>query len=420
MPAKTLLTATEALGRMNDAGEIGLTSDEIHADARDIVDRKNELVSYFVKSKAEDFAELNVVYGDARFVSIGSVVVDDELEIEAKRFIVATGSTIVRASIPGLASDMCFTSDEALEMIIIPKRLLVLGAGPVGCEFAQYFNRLGSKVTLVQSEVEILRKEDADIAEVLRKALTREGITVELETRIQSVDGADGKLSVSRTSATGASTKSAFDKIMIAAERRPYLSHLALEKADVDLDGDCLVLDDCLRTTNERVYAAGDVIGRRCLVHVAEWAGALAAHNAFSEPFKEATFATVETHAVYTQPQIAVTGMTEREASANGIRYSIAKHPFSDIGKAVLADEESGFVKMITDENDRIIGIGIVGSDALDLINEGVIIVASGMTARQVAEIPHLHPTMGEIYVRVAEAASVASDGGRQPPDLGD
>lgn len=407
MPAKTLLASVQALGAVEKADEVGIHTDRIRIDVPEIVQRKNELVDYFIRARVDDFADFDVRFGTARFIDDRAIDVNGT-RIEADRFIIATGSCIVPPPIPGLVAGGFFTSDDALNMTAIPQTLLIIGAGPVGCEFAQYFARLGSRVTLVQSETEILRNEDHDIAAYLREMLAREGINVAVATDVVSIVRASTGV-IARLRNSGTEQDVPVDRVMLATGRKPNIESLALSNAGVEVSRGRLKIDDFLRTTNSRILAAGDVLGRRCLVHVAEWAGRLAAYNAFAVDPRIARFADVETHAVYTQPQIAVTGMTEAQARSESIALRIGKHDFRDIGKALVSDEPEGFMKMMAAEDGKVRGVAIIAADALDLVNEAVLIIARGMTAEEVAALPHLHPTMGEIYVRVAEDVQQAS-----------
>jgi dihydrolipoamide dehydrogenase len=184
--------------------------------------------------------------------------------------------------------------------------------------------------------------------------------------------------------------------ILLATGRVPNLEGLDLGRAGVMCDDGKLAVDPYLRTTNPHVLAAGDVLGRRCLVHVSAYTGKLALDNAFGEHPRAADFDRFEAHAIYTQPQVAVAGLTERDCRARGIAVR------------VVANEPGGFVKMIAAAGGRIAGVAIVGSDAIDLIGEAVALIDSGATVEEVAEMPHLHPTMGEIFGRVAEDLAAA------------
>jgi pyruvate/2-oxoglutarate dehydrogenase complex dihydrolipoamide dehydrogenase (E3) component len=401
MPAKTLLASVQALGVVEKADEVGIHTGHIRIDVPAIVRRKNDLVDYFVRSRVDEFADIDVRFGTARFIDDSAIDVDGA-RIEADRFIIATGTCIVPPAIPGLIECGYFTSDDALNMTTIPQALLIIGAGPVGCEFAQYFARAGSRVTLVQSESEILSNEDPDIASYLREMLAREGVNVAVATDVASVvRTSSGVIATLRS--YGTEREVTVDLVMLATGRKPNIESLALSNAGVEVSSGRLKVDDFLRTTNSRVLAAGDVVGRRCLVHVAEWAGRLAEHNAFAADPRVARFPDVEAHAIYTQPQIAVAGLTESQARSESIALHVGRHDFRDIGKALVSDEPEGFIKMMTAGNGKVRGVAIIGADALELVNEAVLIIARGMTAEEVASVPHLHPTIGEIYVRVAE-----------------
>ncbi|MBD5636129.1 MAG: hypothetical protein IAI49_16800, partial [Candidatus Eremiobacteraeota bacterium] len=159
-----------------------------------------------------------------------------------------------------------------------------------------------------------------------------------------------------------------------------------------------------LRTSNPAIFAAGDVLGRRCLVHLSAYTGRLAARNAFASEPQRADFDRFDAHAVYTQPQVAVAGLGERTCAERGIDARVRRHPFVDVGKAVVSDEPAGFVKMLARPGDgRILGIAIVGNEAIDLVGEAIALIDRGVTTAELAELPRLHPTMGEIFARVAE-----------------
>ena len=402
MPAKTLLSSTERLGDVADAAELGVRAPQPTVDLPAIVRRKRELVDYFAEDRVHDLAAYPLVRGRARFVAPDTIDVDGR-RIAAERFVVATGSTIVAPDIPGLADCGTFTSDGALEMTRAPRSLAVLGAGPVGCEFAQYFARLGARVTLVQAEDRVLRNEDADVSGAVRDALEADGVEVLTGARVVRATpaGASSTLEFERA---GERLERRVERIMLADGRRPNVATLDLDAAGIArTPNGGIAVDAWLRTTNAAVFAAGDVLGRRCLVHVAAYAGKLAARNAFAADPQPADFDRFESHAVYTQPQLAVAGLTERTCEERGIAVRVRRHPFRDVGKALVSDEATGFVKMLATADDRVVGVAIVADDAIDLIGEGIALIDRGATAREIAEMPHLHPTMGEIYARVAE-----------------
>jgi pyruvate/2-oxoglutarate dehydrogenase complex dihydrolipoamide dehydrogenase (E3) component len=406
MPAKTLLASTERLGDVDDAAGVGVETGETHVDIPAIIDRKRELVDYFAQDRMRDLERLPLVRGRARFVARDTVEVGSRW-IRADRFILATGSRIVAPRIPGLQQTGYLTSDDVLEMKAIPPAVAVLGGGPVGCEFAQYFARLGARVTLLQDGPQLLRNEDRDVADAVAAALRADGVDVVLDAEIEHCARAGNETVVSYT-ADGLASAVHVRSLLLAAGRVPNVEGLDLGRAGVMSDGGKLAIDPFLRTTNPHILAAGDVLGRRCLVHAAAYTGKLALSNAFAEHPRAADFDRFETHAIYTQPQVAVTGLTERDCRARALPVRIKHHPFSDLGKALVSNEPAGFVKMIAGDAGRIVGVAIVGNEAIDLIGEAIALIDYGATVDEVAQMPHLHPTMGEIFSRVAEDLGAA------------
>ena len=405
MPAKTLFSATERLGEVAGAEKLGVRSERKHVDVAALIARKRELTEYFAEDRIADLQSYPLARGCASFVA-PNVIEVGERQIAADRFVIATGSHVVAPEVPGLAACGYITSDDALEMTQVPRSIAILGGGPVGCEFAQYFARLGTRVTLVQHEPVLLRNEDGDVGIAIAGVLEHDGVAVATGTTVVRCerdgdrDGADRIVTLEHR---GARRDVRVETIMVATGRVPNVERLALERAGVALRDGAVAVDEYLRTSASHVYAAGDVIGRRCLVHVAAYAGKLAARNAFAPAPQAADFDRYETHAVYTQPQVAVAGLTERTCRERGIGVRVRRHPFRDVGKALVSNETDGFVKMLVRDDGRIAGVAIVGDDAIDLIGEAVAFIDAGASAADVAAMPHLHPAMGEIFARVAE-----------------
>lgn len=401
MPAKTLLSATERLGEVQRAPDVGVEAQAVRVDLPAIVARKRELIEYFREDRIADLEAYPLVRGAARFTSESAIDVAGR-QIEAERFIIATGSHIVAPDIAGFADAGYITSDDVLELKTIPESVAIVGGGPVGCEFAQYFARLGAHVILVQAESELLRNEDPHIGAAVREALAHEGIEVILDATIDRLEHAAAQKTLYFT-VDGAAQSRGVATILLASGRVPNIVGLELERAGIRASASGIHVDAFLRTSNPNVYAAGDVIGRRCLVHVAEYAGKLAARNAFAQRAETADLERFEAHAVYTQPQVAVAGMTERVARERGIDVRSARHEFSDVGKALVSDQARGFVTMLATPDDRIVGVSIFGADAIDLLGEAIVAIDRGLRADELAALPHLHPTMSEILARVAE-----------------
>jgi pyruvate/2-oxoglutarate dehydrogenase complex dihydrolipoamide dehydrogenase (E3) component len=403
MPAKTLLAAAESEGEIERAHDVGVETGPIRIDLPAIVRRKRALVDYFAADRLEELRSYPLARGDARFVAPDAIVVG-ERRIAAERFVIATGATTVLPRIDGLA-DAAITSADVLEMTRAPRSIAVLGGGPIGCAFAQYFARLGTRVTLFQDAPELLRADDGDVGSAVRASLLRDGVDVVTGAMVRRVVRDAETTAIIADTPEGAHGARC-ETVLVAANRRPNVDGLDLAAGGIDGDrARGIVVDEMLRSrTNPRVFAAGDVLGRRQMVHTAAYGGRLAAHNAFAKEPVAAQWDRWESHAVYTQPQVAIAGLTERLCRSRGIDVRVATLPASEIGKAVVSGESEGFVKMLARRSDgRVLGIAVVTDDAIDLVGEAIALIDRGATAREIAEMPHLHPTMSELLARVAE-----------------
>jgi pyruvate/2-oxoglutarate dehydrogenase complex dihydrolipoamide dehydrogenase (E3) component len=404
MPAKTLLAATQAEGEIQRAHDVGVETGPVHVDLPAIVRRKRALVDYFAEDRVHELASYPLARGDARFVASDTVVVG-ERRIAAERFVIATGAKTVLPRIDGLADVPAITSADVLEMTRAPRSIAVLGGGPIGCAFAQFFARLGTRVTLFQDAPELLRADDPDVGSAVRASLLRDGVDVVTAADVRRVFR-DGDMTVIVADTPHGAHGARCETVLIATNRRPNVDGLDLAAGGIDGDrARGIVVDEVLRSrSNPRVFAAGDVLGRRNMVHTAEYGGRLAARNAFAREPVAAQWDRWEAHALYTQPQVAVAGLTERACRARGIDVRVATLPASEVGEALVAGESEGFVKMLARRGDgRVVGIALVTDDAIDLAGEAIALTDRGATAREIAEMPHLHPTMSELLGRVAE-----------------
>jgi len=404
MPAKTLLAATQLESEVEKANAAGVETGAIHVDLPAIIRRKRALVDYFADDRVHDLESYPLVRGDARFVSADTIVAAGR-RIVAERFVIATGAAVVPPAIDGLDRIATITSISVLEMTHVPRSVGIIGGGPIGCAFAQFFARLGSRVTLFQDAPELLRNDDPDVGTAVRAALERDGVEVVVDADVRRAQR-DGEISVLFAETARGAHGARCEVVLLATNRRPHVA--ALDLAAGGIEGDTargVVVDGTLRSvSNPRVFAAGDVLGRRALVHSAAYAGGLAAGNAFADRPVAADWQRWESHALYTQPQVAVAGLTERECRAHGIAVRVARLPASEVGKALVSGQAEGFVKMLAREDDgRVVGIALVTDDAIDLAGEAIALIDRGATAREIAEMPHLHPTMSELLGRVAE-----------------
>jgi pyruvate/2-oxoglutarate dehydrogenase complex dihydrolipoamide dehydrogenase (E3) component len=323
----------------------------------------------------------------------------------APRFVIATGSRIAPAAVPGLAEAGYIDSDEALDLEAPPKSLIVLGGGYVAAELGQFFHRVGVETTLVLRAPHLLSGEDHDVGEALTEYLREEGLRIETRAAVRHVSVREDGMKVVHFLRDGAEHTVAAEQIFYALGRIPNLDGMGLEKAGVayhEMTG--ITVDETLRTSNPDIFAVGDVTGIHALVHVAIQQGEIAGRNAATGARERADYRLTKTHTVFTDPQVAIVGETERELQASGIPYLSASYPFNDHGKAVALGRTKGFVKMLASPSDgTILGAAIVGPEASDLIEPLIVAMAFGATVEQYARIPHLHPTLVEILTYPAE-----------------
>lgn len=401
MPSKTLLRSAELAHLVGEAAKLGIRADSVQYDVPAIVERKRRIIADFADHRVKGIGTFPLFRGDSHFTGSHQLAVGADT-IRARKFVVATGSVINEATLPGLAETGYIDSDDLLDLEALPHSVIVLGGGATACELAQYLVRMGVDTTILQRSAQILSSEDGDVAAALQRALEADGIRVFTQTRLLRAEKtATGK----RVVAEFGGAEIAFDaqEIFFALGRRPNVDGFGFEAADIAYDRAGVKVDGHLQTSNPDIYAAGDVTGMWELVHVAVYGGQLAAQNAFAMTRKLADLDLQMTRAVFTDPQVAIAGLSERQCVERGITYAKATFPFDDLGKAITAELTEGFVKMLAAPDGRILGVAIVGAEAGDLIHEAIALIYFKANIRDVLEMPHLHPTLAEIMTYPAE-----------------
>jgi len=402
MPSKTLLRSAEVAHLVADAARFGIEPCAAVANVPAIVARKRRIIKEFADYRVEGIDAFPILRGTVAFASPDELMVDRTV-VRARKYLVATGSAINVPEIPGLAETGYVTSDDVLEMDALPRSMAVLGGGPTACELAQYLQRLGVQVTMLQRSVTLLSGEDPEVGFVLRRALVDEGMTIRTGVKLLSVSSAAGRKRVEFES-DGATGAVEADEIFVALGRRANVEGLNLEAAGIKCDRRGIVVNDHLQTTNPDVYAAGDVIENSTqLVHVAVNEGQTAARNAFGDRPLSIQYDLHGSRAVFTDPQVAIAGLTERECKERALPYSAAEFPFDDLGKAIAIGATKGFVKMLAAPDGTVLGVAIVGVEASDLIHESIALLYFKANVRDVMSMPHLHPTLAEILTYPAE-----------------
>lgn len=405
MPSKTLIASSDAAHDMREAAELGVHAGEITIDFPHIMRRKDELIRGFADYRIEGLEQFPLYMGPARFLSERELRVGDGTILESEKFIIATGSVVAPSgAVHGLDEAGFIDSDGALELTELPKSLIVLGGGYIGCELGQFFSRVGVKTSIVLRSRHLLSGEDHDVGEALTEYYRDEGIAVHTETQIVGVSKRGGKKIV-HVVRGGIDGELESDEILYCLGRVPNIDGLDLEKAGVDchhITG--IETDETMRTCREGFFAIGDVAGKHMLVHVAIYEGEIAARNAVLNTHEKADYSLQKTHTVFSDPQVAVAGATERELQTKGVAYVKGTYDFAEHGKAQCLNKTLGFVKMMAAaDSGKILGAAILGADGSDLIHEVIVAMRYGATVQEFMAIPHLHPTMAEIWTYPAE-----------------
>ena len=411
MPTKTMLRSAEVAQLIRECGDLGLSTGKLEINWRKIVHRKRRLVNEFADYRlesAEGLPGIEIIRGWGSFVSPTEVYVNGN-KLTADHFVLSTGSRIWNPDIPGLTEVGYINSDDALELSELPRSIAIYGGGPVAIEFAQLFQRLGTKVTVVQRSSHILSSFDHTVAQSLERYLQSEGITILTESTIVRLENApDGK---KRSVITRAGREFAIDsdEIMLALGRKPAIDGLNCGKARIDCPDGQVQVDQYLRTSNNRVFAGGDVVGGRSvghhqLVHVATQQGEIIGHNAFHLSDLKKFSTDLIPQAVFTDPSVGIVGMTAREASFKGYNVIEASETFEDQGKALTMGQNKGLIKIVADrDNGHILGVHILGPNGSELIHEAIVAMYFNATIYDIVQIPHLHPTLSELLLEPAE-----------------
>ncbi|MBI1909840.1 MAG: mercuric reductase [Deltaproteobacteria bacterium] len=339
-------------------------------------------------------------FGSFRFISPYEIT-DGTVTLSAKRFVIATGASPFVPPIKGIQEVPILTSDNIWGLTEVPKRLVVLGGGPIGAELTQVFTRLGSKVTVVEMLDSLLIREDVEVSALIKERFEREGI--EVLTGHKAVEIKSGE-SFELTVQEGQKEKRIpFDKILVAVGRAPNVNNLDLEKAGIKFSKKGIEVDDTLRTSSKHIYACGDVVGPYQFTHTADFQARLILRNALF-PGKSKIDYRVVPWCTFTDPEVARVGLNEKEAKEKGLHHDIYSYSFKDLDRAVCDREDEGFIKVLTEKgSDQLLGVTIVGSHAGDLLHELALAMHQRIGLKKVASMIHIYPTLAEISKRIAD-----------------
>ena len=400
VPSKSLLRSAKMLNYIARAEEYGFKRATVEFDFADVMERVQRIIATIEpKDSVERYTGLGVdcIRGDAQIVSPYCVRVNGR-EIATRTIIVATGGAPFVPPIPGLRDADYYTSDTIWELRTLPKRFIVLGGGPIGCELAQAFSRLGSSVTIVERNPHLLMREDDDAVACVQERFAAEGIrilTAHAALRVEPAD--DGKRLVCEHD--GREVTVPFDAALVAVGRRPTTAGLGLETVGVTLSARGAVeVDEYLRTSVPTIYACGDVIAPYQFTHTASHEAWYATVNALFSPFRrfKANYSVIP-WTTFTDPEVARVGLNERDAAHRGIPVEVTRYDLDDLDRALADGEGHGFVKVLTPPGkDRILGVTIVGHHAGDLIAEFILAMKWGLGLKKIMSTIHIYPTLAE------------------------
>ena len=406
MPTKALLYAAEVLHLSRHAATWGIETGAVKFDFAAVMARKNRLIHEFASYRQQQLASghFKFIRATARFVDAHTLALSTGEQITAEHFVVSTGSAIAPSPLAQLDAIGYLTSDDALALKRLPRSLIVLGGGAVAVEFAQFFARLDVKVSLIQRGEYLLRDCDDDAACELEKVFRREGIEVFTGTTLTSA-GRDRGLKIVSFTHEGRTMRVAAEEILFALGRVPNTTSLELANAGVATERGRILTNARMQTSAPHIYASGDCTGPYEIVHIAIQQGEIAAHNIVNPGQSREIDYRLLTQVVFTEPQIATVGLTEKVAREGKIPFLAASYPFHDHGKSMIMEALDGFVKLLADPaTGEILGGACVGPVGGELIHEIVAAMHGRMTVHELASMPHYHPTLAEIWTYPAEA----------------
>ena len=400
MPSKTLIYAAEVLHLAQSGPAFGLRIKGASPDMRAIHARKRHLIEVFARHREKQLTggKFDLIRSNARFVDRRTVELKDGRRIRAKYFLIGTGSKVCVPEIPGLKETPFWTSDDVLELDRKPASVVVLGGGIVACELAQFLNRIGTRVCIVQRGQTLLRGHSRESAEVVKKAFSDEGIEIHTGTKILGVRATKDGVIVTFKKGERTLRRTA-KHLFNALGREPDTGKLDLEAAGIKTEPNGRILVNRWQQTSEpNIYAAGDCCGPHEIVHVAIQQAELAARHCAKrkglKPVSDSTLLCV----VFTDPQIGTIGRTEKDLRNKGTKFISASYPFNDHGKSMLMNANYGFVKVLAEpRTGRILGAEIVGKDAGELIHSFTTPVSMRATVGDMLQAPWYHPTLSEI-----------------------
>lgn len=409
VPSKALISSAKLIERIRHANKMGLADTEPSFAFEDVFARMRERRA---KIEPHDSVErfeglgVDVFQGRAKFVSPHEVEIDDGTRLRARNFVIATGTKALVLPIPGLDRVPYYTNETIFdEMAEAPKSIIILGGGPIGCEFAQVMRRLGVSVKLVELLPRLLPRDDGDASALIAKRFAEEGIEVFTGTKATSFEKQGGHIVATVANEDGAARQLEAEALLVATGRKANVENLGLDQAGVEFDRRGVKVDATMTTSQPHIFACGDVAGPYQFTHSADYQARIVVRNILIPWFKTKADYTWVPWVTYTDPEVAHCGLTEDEAQKKSVSYDVYRFDWSELDRAITDSETTGFIKVLTEKgSDKILGATVTGVHAGEVMHEVLVAAKHGIGLSKLSGTIHAYPTLSSSVQRVADS----------------
>ncbi len=408
IPSKAMIYAAGLVDKIKKADAMGITVDNVSVDFTKMVGWKNDVVKKLTGGISQLFKAHGITHikGTGTFKDAKTLLVTgekDDFVLTADHFLIATGSRSVELPHMKFDHEVIIDSRDALSLPTIPKKLILIGGGVIGLELGIMLNKLGTEVTVVEMQDDILPGVDKDILQILSRQLKKRKIKVLTNSKASAITVNNGEATLTIETPKGEETLMA-DKVLVAVGRKPNSENLGLEAAGIETnDRGFINVDNQLKTSQTNIFAIGDVTSGPLLAHKASKEGLVAADVICGKP--EVLDYRALPSAIFTDPEIATVGLTEEQAKTEGYETKVGKFPFQASGRALSMRQSDGLAKIVSDaKTDQILGVHLIGPEVSELIGEAALAIEFGATAEDLALTIHTHPTLSETLMEAAEA----------------
>ncbi|MBF2057680.1 MAG: mercuric reductase [Cyanobacterium sp. T60_A2020_053] len=411
VPSKAVIRSAKVIGEINRAPSLGVTVDgNVNIDFAQVMGRMRKLragISHHDSAQRFKDIGIDVFLGDAQFLDNKTITVDG-VRLNYKKAVVATGARAVTPKVEGIEEVEFYTNETIFSLTTLPKSLAVIGGGPIGCELAQTFHRLGAQVTIIHKYAHLLNKEDEEAAHIIQTSLINDGVQLQLNAQPTRVENTSEGKKIYYASPEGEKSL-IVEAILMGAGRAPNVEALNLEKVGVEYNTrQGIIVNDYLQTTNPKIYAVGDICSPYKFTHTADAGARIVIKNTLFSPFgfgKSKFSDLVIPWVTFTDPEIAHVGSYGKDLDKKGIEYDTIKIPFSTVDRAIVDGEEEGFVKILHQRgSDKILGATIVASHAGEMISEITTAMVNNIGLNGLSSVIHSYPTQADAIKKGADA----------------